>query len=344
MSAQPGRLHLGMLGAARIGNWGVVQPSRHVDGVVLHAVAARDRARGEAYAKKHKIAKVHRSYDELLADPEIDAVYNPLPNSLHCEWTIKALAKGKHVLCEKPFASNRDEAVRMAEAARRHGRVLMEAFHYRFHPLAERLRATVARLGRVERIETNMCVPLFAPNDIRFRYELGGGATMDVGAYTVNLLRLLGASVADGSCATLPEVRSATPLLKSEKIDRAMKIELAWPNGTVGRIHHSLWSSSLLNMSAHVIGERGELHVINPYLPHIWHRLTTIVDGERRRERVVGETTYTHQLREFAARIRRGAPWASDLTDSIDNMQTIDAIYDKAGLPRRGMPDVQSRL
>jgi predicted dehydrogenase len=338
-----GAIRIGMLGAARIGNWGLVQPARHVDGVKLAAVAARDPERGRAYAEKYRFARAHRSYEELLADPEVDAVYNPLPNALHCEWTVKALAAGKHVLCEKPFASNADEAARMAEAARRHGRVLMEAFHYRYHPLAARMRDQVARLGRITRIETNMCVPLFAPKDIRYRYELAGGATMDVGAYTVNLMRLL-AAAGDGTKSGQPTVVAATPLLRGPLIDRAMKVELRWEGGAVGRIHHSMWSSSVLKLSAHVVGERGELHVLNPYLPHWWHRLTTIVDGKRERERVRGEATYTHQLRQFVARIRQGAPWASDLTDSIDNMKLIDAIYDKAGLPRRGLKDVQGRM
>jgi predicted dehydrogenase len=337
-------IRIGMLGAARIGNWGIVQPARRVDGVALRAVAARDPERAAAYAKKHGIPKVHRSYDELLADPEIDAIYNPLPNSLHCEWTIKALAAGKHVLCEKPFASNADEARRMDEAARRHQRVLMEAFHYRFHPLAARLRQEVAQLGRVTRIETNMCVPIPMRGDIRFRYDLAGGATMDVGAYTVNLMRLLGAAATDGAGGTPPEVVAAQPLLRSPHVDRAMKIEVRWPGGAAGHIHHSLWSSTVLKLSASVVGERGSLHVTNPYLPHVWHRLTVRRGGQTRHERVAGETTYTHQLREFAARIAKGAPHASDLSDSIANMQVIDAIYDKAGLPRRGLSDVQARV
>jgi predicted dehydrogenase len=335
------QIRIGMLGAARIGNWGIVRPAARVEGCVLHAVAARDVARARAYARKHGIPRVHASYDDLLADPEIDAIYNPLPNSHHGEWSIKALAAGKHVLCEKPFASNSDEAARMAAAAERHGRVLMEAFHYRFHPLAARMREIVAQLGRIERIETNMCVPMLMPGDIRFRYELAGGATMDVGAYTCSLMRLLAASSSNGNRA-LPTVVSARPLLKARapQIDRAMKVELRWDDGTIGHVHHSLMSSTLLKLSARVEGEHGSMEVINPYLPHVWHRLRWTLHGKKHRERVRGETTYTYQLREFARRIRLGAPWASDLSDAIDNMMMIDAIYDRAGLPRRGVGHV----
>jgi predicted dehydrogenase len=166
---------------------------------------------------------------------------------------------------------------------------------------------------------------------------------MDVGAYTVNLMRLLGAAAIDGAGGTPPEVVAAQPLLRSPAIDRAMKIEVRWPGGTEGRIHHSLWSSTVLKLSAAVVGERGSLHVTNPYLPHVWHRLTVRKGGQTERTRVAGETTYTHQLREFVARIQKGAPHASDLSDSIANMQVIDAIYDKAGLPRRGLSNVQAR-
>src|SRR5256712_4397526 len=123
----------------------LVRPAQRVPEATVLAVAARDPERARQFAARHGIPRVHPSYDELLADPEIDAIYNPLPNALHCAWTIRALAAGKHVLCEKPFASNADEARRMADAARAHGRVLMEAFHYRFHPLAARMREAVAQ-------------------------------------------------------------------------------------------------------------------------------------------------------------------------------------------------------
>ncbi|TFG94091.1 MAG: Gfo/Idh/MocA family oxidoreductase, partial [Myxococcales bacterium] len=149
-------------------------------------------AEGPSLRREASHPRVFDSYDELLACPEIDAVYNPLPNGLHCEWTIRALEAGKHVLCEKPMASNASEAERMAEAARKAGRVLVEAFHWRYHPLAERMREVVrTRLGEVEHLEAWLCIPFLLPGDIRFRYELGGGATMDTGCYAINVVRWL---------------------------------------------------------------------------------------------------------------------------------------------------------
>jgi predicted dehydrogenase len=120
-------LRIGILGAARIAPMALVRPARSVPEAAVAAVAARDEARARRFAARHGVPRVHRGYAELLADPEIDAVYNPLPNALHCEWTIRALEAGKHVLCEKPLAANADEARRMAEAASRAGRVLVEA-------------------------------------------------------------------------------------------------------------------------------------------------------------------------------------------------------------------------
>jgi predicted dehydrogenase len=171
----------------------LLSPAKSVAEVAVTAVAARDPQRARAFADRHKIPHVHASYGDLLADPSVDAVYNPLPNSLHCEWTIRALEAGKHVLCEKPFSANAKEAEQMAAAASHAGRVLTEAFHYRHHPLAARMVeiATDGTLGRVQHIETNMCVPLPLPGNIRYRRDLAGGATMDTGAYAIHMLRHL---------------------------------------------------------------------------------------------------------------------------------------------------------
>ena len=163
--SDPARLRIGVLGAARIAPLALVRPARSVPEVLVLAVAARDEARARRFASRHAIPRVHARYAELLADPEIDAVYNPLPNSLHCEWTLRAISAGKHVLCEKPLAANAYEAGLMSEAARREGRVLVEAFHWRYHPLAARMQEIVVggELGRVEHVEAAMCIPLILP-------------------------------------------------------------------------------------------------------------------------------------------------------------------------------------
>src|SRR5258708_37867405 len=209
-------IRIGILGAAAIGPMGLIHPARSVPETQVVGVAARDPERARAYAKKHRLPRVFESYEALLADPDIDAVYNPLPNSLHAEWTIRALKAGKHVLCEKPFSSNAQEAERMAQAATETGMVLSEAFHFRYHPLPTRIKAILAsgELGAIRRIETYFCFPLPKPNDIRYQYKLAGGATMDAGSYGISMLRFL----ADAE----PEVTSAQARLMSPGVDRAL--------------------------------------------------------------------------------------------------------------------------
>ncbi|HKD75175.1 MAG TPA: Gfo/Idh/MocA family oxidoreductase, partial [Ktedonobacterales bacterium] len=188
------QIQIGILGAARIVPNALIAPARYVPEVHIAGIAARDPAKAQRFAQKHKIPKVFQSYDALLADPSIDAIYIPLPNGLHGAWTIKALEAGKHVLCEKPFAANADEAQRVADVAAMHpDRVVMEAFHYRYHPLAAKMQAILAsgELGTLRRLESWMCFPLPLMNDIRYQFSLAGGATMDAGCYAIHVLRLL---------------------------------------------------------------------------------------------------------------------------------------------------------
>jgi len=322
-------LRLGILGAARIAPTAVIRPARSVPEVTVAAVAARDPERAQRFAKKHGVPVAHSSYDALLEDPDIDAVYNPLPNALHAAWTLRALEAGKHVLCEKPFTSNEEEAQTVADAAVASGLAVVEAFHYRYHPLAERMR-TIAQeeLGEIRSVRTWMCFPLPRFSDIRYDYALGGGALMDAGCYALNCLRLLGPGE--------PEVVSARALLRGQNVDRAMTAELRFPTGATGRLDTSMWSRQLLRLAAHVKGERGSMHVTNFVLPHAFHRLSVTVDGKRRREKVNGEPTYTIQLREFAGAVLRGEPVRTPPSDAVVNMRLIDDIYRAAGLPLRG--------
>jgi predicted dehydrogenase len=329
MSPQP--LRFGILGAARIAPMALVRPAREVAEAEVAAVAARDVAKARAFAAKHGIARVHESYDALLADPELDAIYNPLPNGLHCEWTIKALEAGKHVLCEKPLASNADEAVRMAAAARDTGKKLVEAFHWRYHPLAARVRELLASgaIGAPRHYAARFAFPIgFLRNDIRWRWDLAGGALMDTGCYTISMLR--------HTAGAEPEVVGATAALWSPQVDRRMEASFRFADGRSGAILCSMWSRTLLAMSLAVEGERGSLRVFNPIAPHFYHRLTVRTPDGTRSERVAGEATYTHQLRAFVDHVRNGAPVPTGPDDAVANMRVIDAVYRAAGLRPRG--------
>jgi predicted dehydrogenase len=323
-------LRIGILGAARIAPSAVIKPARNNLEAVIGAVAARDRNRADAYATKHDIPKVRDTYEALIADPDLDAIYNPLPNGLHAEWTIAALDAGKHVLCEKPFTANTKEAEDVAAAASRTGLVVMEAFHYRYHPLAHRMREIVDsdELGEIRRVETALCFPLPKFSDIRYQYDLAGGATMDVGTYTVHMARLLGREE--------PEVVSAEPKLHKPDVDRAMRAELKFPSGHTGRITCSMWSQWAIMTYAKVIGDRGEMHVINPTSPQLWHRMRVKSDGTTRTEKFTRKPTYEFQLEAFCAAALRGEPTLTPPSDSIANMRVIDAIYTAAGMTPRG--------
>lgn len=324
-------LRIGILGAARIAPMALVRPARQVPGASVVAVAARDPKRARIFASKHAIPRVHQTYDDLLSDPGIDAVYNPLPNSLHCEWSIRALRAGKHVLCEKPMAANAAEAERMAHVATETGLTLVEAFHYRYHPLAARLKGVIesGELGSVEHIEAHMCVPFLIPGDIRYRYELAGGATMDVGCYVINLVRFLAGSE--------PEVARAEARLSSPQVDRWMTAEFRFTDGRTAKITCSLCSIALVRLSAIVRGDRAEMRVINPFAPHFFHRLKLRGPKGTVVERAPGDTTYTHQLRAFVQAVRGEAPMPTDAADAIANMRVIDTVYEKAGLLPRGI-------
>ncbi|CAN5643030.1 Gfo/Idh/MocA family oxidoreductase [soil metagenome] len=322
-------MRIGVLGAAWIAPMALIKPAKSNAEVVVDAVAARDVSRARAFAAKHDITRVHESYETLVADPDLDAIYNPLPNGLHGRWTRAALTAGKHVLCEKPFTANAAEAREVAELAATSGRVVMEAFHYRYHPLALRIEQIIAsgELGTLERVEATLCYPLPKFSDIRYNYSLAGGATMDAGCYAVHMARTFGGAT--------PDVVSAQAKLRDPRIDRAMTAELRFPGGHTGRIHCSMWSANLLQMSARVVGDDGELRVLNPVMPQFFHQLSVRSADGKRVEHFSRRPSYAYQLDAFAAAVLRGEAVKTTPQDAVENMTVIDAIYRTAGLRLR---------
>lgn len=330
MTATTPPVRIGIVGAARIAPMALIKPARACDDVSVAAVAARDVARARDFATKHGIDTAYGSYDELIADRDLDAVYIPLPNGLHGRWIRAAIDAGKHVLCEKPFTANEAEAADIAERAATSDRVVMEAFHYRYHPLALRVEEIVAsgELGKLQHVETAMCFPLPKFSDIRYNYALAGGATMDGGCYAIHMARIFGGG-------GTPEVVSAQAKLRDGQVDRAMIAELRYPAGHTGRMRCSMWSTSLVEMSARVVGEAGELRVFNPVLPQLYHRLTVRSANGKRVERFPRRASYSYQLDAFAGAVLRGEPVKTTPQDAVENMRVIDAVYRAAGLPLR---------
>lgn len=296
---------------------------------MVAAVAARDGDRARAFAAKHEIPRVHDTYEALVADSELDAIYNPLPNGLHGTWTRAALDAGKHVLCEKPFTANAAEAREIAERASATNRVAMEAFHYRYHPLTLRAEQIIASgaLGKLTHVEASLCFPLPKFSDIRYNYALAGGALMDAGCYAVHMVRTFGGST--------PAVTSARAKLRDPQIDRAMTADLAFDAGHTGQVRCSMWSARLLETSARIVGERGELRLFNPVTPHLVNRLAIRTPEGKRVEHFPRRPSYAYQLDAFAAAVLRGEPVPTSPEDAIENMTVIDAIYRAADLPLR---------
>ncbi|KAI0394973.1 hypothetical protein F5Y17DRAFT_465961 [Xylariaceae sp. FL0594] len=239
-------LRFGILGAADIGPAALIQPAKSHPDVVVHAVAARDPAKAEAYAQKHGIPTVAQTYQDILDDPSIDCVYIPLPNGLHYEWAQRSLRAGKHVLLEKPSVNNSTEASRLfiptsptAASPASPRPILLEAAHPYFHPAWALFMAQVTP-DAVASAKASLWVPhgMFGYDDIRYSYDLGGGALMDLGAYTASaLVRIMGGSVASEclSCETAPGAAPADP-----RCDQWYKVRYSFPNGAIGEMEGDL--------------------------------------------------------------------------------------------------------
>ena len=316
---------IGILGAAGIAPAALLRPARRRDDVVVAGVASRRGARD--YADRFGIERAYDSYEELLADPDLDLVYNALPPAFHARWSIAALEAGRHVLCEKPFSMNAAEAERVVEAAERSGKRVIEAFHDHYHPLSDWVRRFLAErgLGALHRVEAVFTgATPYDPASIRHDPALGGGALMDLGCYPVHWLR--------AGLGNEPQVRRAQAALNPLGADLEMEVDLEFPDGVVGRIFASMAEGVEFASTLTVEGERGVLHVDNLVFPSSGHSITTEIDGVPRRRTVAGEETYDHQLAAVLAALASGEPLPTEGQDVVGNMQAIDAVYAAAGM------------
>ena len=325
-------LRLGILGAARITELALVKPAR-ITGARLVAVAARDRSRAKAFAQAHGVERIHDSYLDVIEDPEVEVVYNPLANSLHGPWNLATLGAGKHVFTEKPSASNAAEAETVAAAARRSDRQFFEGFHYLWHPLVARLHAILAsgEIGELRHVETVMDMPAPAPSDPRWSFELGGGALMDLGCYSLHTLRLL-APFAGGE----PALVSATGGERSGHpgVDEWLTAELEFPDGVTGTAGCSM-ASDHHEMSHRLVGTAGEAVITDFVNPHHDDRLVVTTAARTRTEHLGRRSSYTYQLEALTTAIRTGTPARTDADDAVLTMRLIDQCYEAVGLGPR---------
>jgi predicted dehydrogenase len=313
-------MRLGLLSTANI-NRAILAGAAKTAQVDVVAVASRDARRAAAYAAEHGIVTAHGSYEALLADPDVEAVYISLPNGMHHEWTMRALAAGKHVLCEKPYTRHPHEAEEAFDAADAAGLVLAEAFMYRHHPQT----ATVARLvaggaiGRLCAVKATFTFPLRDLSDVRALPELDGGALMDVGCYCVSGIRLL---------AGEPEHVRGEQVTGTTGIDMAFHGTLRCAGDVVGQFEATFRSPQRQSLEA--VGEDGVLVVEAPWRVDWGGSVTLRRDGATELVEVDEADAYTLELENLADAIEGRAPALLGRADAVGQARAIDALYRSA--------------
>jgi predicted dehydrogenase len=291
--------------------------ARQAEGLDIVAVASRDRASAERYAKERGIERAHAGYEALLADPDVDVVYVSLPNSLHVEWTLRALEAGKHVLCEKPLSRRAEEVELAFDAAERNGRVLMEAFMYRHNPQTRRLKELTdgGAIGRVRLIRAAFSFYAADPANVRLQSSLDGGALMDVGCYCVSGARLL---------AGEPERVSAEQSVGGEGVDIAIAATMRFPAEVL--VHFDAGLALADRDELEVVGEQGSLFLDDP-----WHCREPVIELrlDERTEHIALEPVDSYRLEaeNMSAAVRGEALPLLGRDDALGQARTIEALY-----------------
>ncbi len=322
-------IRMGILGAAKIAPKALIDPVSRRDDCEIVCVAARNAARARAYADEHGIPEIAETYEALIARPNIDLIYNALPPHRHAGLTIAALEAGKAVLCEKPFAMNAREAGAMVEASRRTGRPLVEAFHYRFHPMFEDILAQVrsGAIGKLCAIKSEFSVAIkYRPGELRHDPALGGGALMDLGCYALHWARTVAGSE--------PRVTQATSKLSEQGVDLVTNARLEFDGGVTAQVRTSMAPGQRFKALLAIQGTEGTLVARNPLHPSMGHSITLRRGLAIRRYTVPGETTYDHQLAHMIEVMKTNAPPLTGGADGVANMALIDAVYAAAGVAR----------
>jgi predicted dehydrogenase len=320
------KIRWGILSTARIGRDRVI-PAMHLcqNGVVA-AVASRDLAKAQAFAHDTSIPVAYGSYEELLADPNIDAIYNPLPNSEHAEWCFKSAEAGKPMLCEKPLAKDANEAQSMVDAFAKRGVLFAEAFMYRFHPQTQRVKEMVdsGTIGEVRAIASVFNFNIASEDDIRLSKPLAGGALMDIGCYCVNVMRLVTGQEPD-------EVKAVGIWGKRSNVDETLAGVMRFPSGAVG--HFDCSFRAPFTHFYDIRGTKGRIHVGEAFV--VWPDNEGIIrywhDDQYEEIKIAPVNQYTLMAEDFAdALLNKRAP-RFPAQDAVANMRVIDRLYQSAG-------------
>ena len=320
-------IRIGTLGAAKITPGALLKPAAVIPAASIVAVAASSRARAESFAAEHAIEQVYDSYTALVEAPDLDLIYNPLPIDRHADLSIGALQAGKHVLCEKPFAMNAAEAAAVLAAADRHGKRVIEAFHYRYHPAFAACMAALraGKIGRVRRVDAGFSVGIpFDPKEIRHRPENGGGAMMDLGCYPLHwTLMLLDES---------PSAIEADATLTRAGVDESMRCRLQFPGDVEAHLHCSMQEGQPFSATLRVEGSAGTINFANPLHPHNGGQLLVSSSEGEERIAVSPISTYTWQLAAVVEALRSDTPLPTEGGLIQRQQEALDAVYSAAGL------------
>jgi len=319
------KLKWGFLSTAKIGGKSYVPAIRESENGTLYAVASRDLEKAEAFKDEHGFEKAYGSYEELLGDPEVEAIYNPLPVSMHAQWTINALQAGKPVLCEKPFAWDTEEAMEMVNIARAGGIPLAEAVMYRYHPVARKVVELVrgGAIGELRVIESRFHGVEYDLENIRFRKDLGGGVLLDLGLYCVNVSRLVAGEEPD-------KIEAVGRIGEESGVDESVSGVFHFPSGTVASFACSMGTQ--FDCAYSVTGTKGRIDVPSPGMltgpKEAWK--IVITKGSESEELVLPQVDHYRLMAEaFADHVLNGSPLEWPAEDAIANMKVIDAVLQK---------------
>jgi predicted dehydrogenase len=316
-------LRIGILGAARIAPAAVVHPAAAIEGVEVVCVGARSLQAAQDFAAAHGIASAHEGYAEVVASREVDLVYVALPTALHAEWTIRAAAAGKHVLCEKPFALDSAQARTMLAAGEAAGVRIIEAFHHRYHPAFATFLDLVqgGAIGTITAIDAEFSAPIPAgPGEFRHSLALGGGAMRDLGCYPLSW----SLSLVDAPIGRLEVDAVLTP----GGVDETVHAALHFASGVTARLRTSMAAEQAVVYRLRVEGSRGAITFENPLAPHLGSRIMR--DGAA--DLVFGPesgTTYFHQLAAVTQAIASGSPLPTEGAAILRQQAALDVICER---------------
>jgi xylose dehydrogenase (NAD/NADP) len=323
--ANPVRLRWGLLGTARI-NQAVFGPIRSSKNSQLMAVASRSRDKAAQYADSWEIPHFHASYEALLADPEIDVIYNSLPNGFHAEWSIKAMQMGKHVLCEKPLTTSTLDIDAVKEAAMKTGMVIAEAFMYRHHPQTLRVKELIdnGEVGYLQFIRGSFCYISTRLNNPRFDLQLGGGSLWDVGCYPISYARYL--------TGKEPNEVYGSQVSGPTGIDLLYAGQLYFPGGVISQFECSFITPS--KSWIEITGNKGRITIPEPYKPGKRTKILLERDGQTQNIWIKGIELYRGEIEDLENAILERKSTRISLDDSRGNIATIEALYQSARLSK----------